>query len=99
MMGAFFPKSEIRNPKSAIVSPRTVFRLPSASLPRFIDIPIFSGDLHERIGGRMISVGGFAANSGWMLKEKASYADISMGMEKADRFLKANDFRVMTPVE
>jgi hypothetical protein len=56
-----------------------------------------SQDLHERIGRKTISVGGSAANSGCMLKKKASYADISMSMEKADWFLKADGFRVMAP--
>jgi len=42
---------------------------------------------------------GFAANSGCMPKKEASYADISMEMEKADWSLKAEGFRVMSPGE
>jgi hypothetical protein len=58
-----------------------------------------SQDLQERIGGKMILNVGFAANSGCMPKKEASYADISMEMEKADWSLKAEGFRVMSPGE
>jgi hypothetical protein len=58
-----------------------------------------SQDLHERIGGKAVLTFGFAAHTDRLPNKKASYADISMVMEKADWFLKAVGFRGMTPGE
>ena len=47
----------------------------------------------------MILTVGFAAHTDSMPKKEASYADISMEMEKADWSLKGEGFRVMSPGE